>query len=272
MSIASPPGIESTRMSVASTIDGGTPGGDARDSRPPSLGTGGSSSDDGSSSTAGPVWMEDPSPLKRKSRAIGMWNRGSPSADRKPSADNLAQLQRSPPEVIAMFNGPKSVEKQMKALMDEGHLGEGSPEEIAAFLLQNDGKLELSRVGDYVGGGDDGPKLVLRAMLRTLDFADVPIDSALRKFIALVKLPGESQKIDRIITCFAERCVAQSMQPAARARPSPTPSLTHAPGTWSATRAASSRWITKTRRALSPSRSPCSTSTRTTTTSRSRRR
>ena len=36
----------------------------------------------------------------------------------------------------------------------------------------------------------------------------MPLDSALRKFIALIKLPGESQKIDRIITCFAERYCA----------------------------------------------------------------
>ena len=107
-----------------------------------------------------------------------------------------------------MFNGAKSAEKGFALLEASGFLGEGTADDKAAFLLDNDGKLELAKVGDYVGGGDDEHKEVLRIILQTFDFEGVPLDSALRMFIALIKLPGESQKIDRIISRFSERFVA----------------------------------------------------------------
>ena len=49
---------------------------------------------------------------------------------------------------------------------------------------------------------------MLGTILHTLKLENVSLDAALRKFISVIKLPGESQKIDRIITLFAERYVA----------------------------------------------------------------
>jgi hypothetical protein len=72
-------------------------------------------------------------------------------------------------------------------------------------LIANDGKLKLEYVGDYVGGEKEHHKETLAAILEVMDFSEVPLDSALRRFIALIKLPGESQKIDRILTIFATR-------------------------------------------------------------------
>ena len=47
------------------------------------------------------------------------------------------------------------------------------------------------------------PAQVCNALLQTLDFGGMPLDSALRRMIALIRLPGEAQKIDRIIEQFA---------------------------------------------------------------------
>lgn len=47
---------------------------------------------------------------------------------------------------------------------------------------------------------------VCAVLLSSLDFQAMPLDSALRRMISLVKLPGEAQKIDRIIE-QARRCL-----------------------------------------------------------------
>ena len=59
-----------------------------------------------------------------------------------------------------MFNSAKSAEKAFKALHAAGHLGEGAPTDISNFLLMNDGKLDLAKVGDYVGGSEEENKQV----------------------------------------------------------------------------------------------------------------
>ena len=186
-------------------------GGGSRDSM------GGSSSDDGSSIQdfvpCGPVWMEDPSILKRRSLALteagASASRMSMSSTSAPSAaaGGGKRPMRSPREAIVAFNVPKdkSAEKQFKAIMEMGHLGTGTPEDIAAFLIHNDGKLDPGKIADYLGGDRAENKEVLRLMLERCDFHDLELDVALRKLISFIKLPGEAQKIDRIVSQFAER-------------------------------------------------------------------
>ena len=45
-------------------------------------------------------------------------------------------------------------------------------------------------------------------MVETLQFAGLPLDSALRRMIALIKLPGEAQKIERVIAAFGTHYMA----------------------------------------------------------------
>ena len=68
-----------------------------------------------------------------------------------------------------MFNLAKSAHKGIKALMDAGHLGQGSADDIGQFFLKNNGKLDLAKVGDYVGGQEEAEKLVLRQLLETIE-------------------------------------------------------------------------------------------------------
>ena len=143
--------------------------------------------------------MEDSSARKRRaSVAVTHTGTGVPEDWSNRPTD------RSPREVIAMFNDAKSADKGIKAMVEAGYL-DGTPADTAHFLIANDGKLKLEYVGDYVGGEKEHHKETLAAILEVMDFSEVPLDSALRRFIALIKLPGESQKIDRILTIFATR-------------------------------------------------------------------
>jgi len=62
--------------------------------------------------------------------------------------------------------------------------------------------LSKEKVGDYLGDGD---RLQIRKHYMTLfDFTDFDLDIALRQFLVSFRLPGEAQKIDRILESFAE--------------------------------------------------------------------
>ena len=46
---------------------------------------------------------------------------------------------------------------------------------------------------------------VLAAFVKLHDFSDLILVQALRQFLWSFRLPGESQKIDRMMECFANR-------------------------------------------------------------------
>ena len=97
----------------------------------------------------------------------------------------------------------------MKTIVEMGHMGNGGPEDRRDLpRAKRRSKLDPAKIGDYLGGDKDDNKEVLRLMLERCDFKDLPLDSALRKMIAFIKLPGEAQKIDRIVSSFASRYMA----------------------------------------------------------------
>ena len=196
-------------------------GGDSTPGRAPADGRsiasrdsyGGSSSDD-SQLVGGHMWMEDPS-RKRWARVseaakAGSLRMSTGSANAHAAHGGGKRPLRSPRPAIVAFNIPKdrSVEKSVKEIVQMGHMGTGEAEDVAAFLEHNDGKLDPAKVADYLGGEKDANKEVLRLMLDRCDFSGLPLDTALRKMIALIKLPGEAQKIDRIVSQFANRYMA----------------------------------------------------------------
>ena len=86
---------------------------------------------------------------------------------------------------------------------------ENEPAAVAKFLLDTSG-LDKRSVGEYLGEGDDFNKQVLYAYVDSLDFANTTFDAALRKFLSYFWLPGEAQKIDRMMEKFAERYCSQN--------------------------------------------------------------
>jgi len=80
----------------------------------------------------------------------------------------------------------------------------GKPIEIANFLYIEP-NLNKVRVGDYLGEYKPLNLEVLKAFTECFDFANMDFDEALRHYLAKFRLPGEAQKIDRIMEAFAVR-------------------------------------------------------------------
>ena len=76
-------------------------------------------------------------------------------------------------------------------------------------MLETSG-LDKRSVGEYLGEGEEFNKQVLYTYVDMLDFAGLTFDAALRKFLSYFWLPGEAQKIDRMMEKFAERYCGQN--------------------------------------------------------------
>ncbi|WOG93287.1 hypothetical protein DCAR_0312568 [Daucus carota subsp. sativus] len=83
------------------------------------------------------------------------------------------------------------------------------PQSVACFFRFTNG-LDKNHVGDYLGSHDEFCIKVLQEFARTFDFEGMNLDIALRVFLETFKLPGESQKIQRVLEAFAERYYEQS--------------------------------------------------------------
>ncbi|KAJ7513781.1 hypothetical protein O6H91_23G014100 [Diphasiastrum complanatum] len=104
-------------------------------------------------------------------------------------------------EGIALFN--RKPQKGISFLVQAKKLGE-SPEEIAKFLKVTSG-LNKTMIGDYLGENEDQALKVMHAYVDSFNFQDLQFDEAIRAFLLGFRLPGEAQKIDRVMEKFAER-------------------------------------------------------------------
>ncbi|XP_031382231.1 brefeldin A-inhibited guanine nucleotide-exchange protein 1 isoform X1 [Punica granatum] len=102
---------------------------------------------------------------------------------------------------ITLFNRKPS--KGIDFLISAKKIG-GSPEDVAAFLKNTSG-LSETMIGDYLGDRDDFPLKVMHAYVDSFNFKGKDFGEAIRFFLRGFKLPGEAQKIDRIMEKFAER-------------------------------------------------------------------
>ncbi|KAI8827392.1 hypothetical protein BJ741DRAFT_540639, partial [Chytriomyces cf. hyalinus JEL632] len=75
---------------------------------------------------------------------------------------------------------------------------------IACFLKSTTG-LSKSGIGSYLGEGDAFCIRVMHLFVDLLDFEGLGFVSALRMFLQTFRLPGEAQKIDRLMEKFADR-------------------------------------------------------------------
>ncbi|CAA2991499.1 brefeldin A-inhibited guanine nucleotide-exchange 2 [Olea europaea subsp. europaea] len=104
-------------------------------------------------------------------------------------------------EGISLFN--RKPKKGIEFLINANKVGE-SPEEIAAFLKNASG-LNKTLIGDYLGEREDLSLGVMHAYVDSFEFHEMEFDEAIRVFLQGFRLPGEAQKIDRIMEKFAER-------------------------------------------------------------------
>ncbi|CAA6663381.1 unnamed protein product [Spirodela intermedia] len=104
-------------------------------------------------------------------------------------------------EGISLFN--QKPKKGIEFLIKSRKVGE-TPEEIAAFLKDASG-LNKTLIGDYLGEREELSLKVMHAYVDSFDFQGKEFDEAIRAFLQDFRLPGEAQKIDRIMEKFAER-------------------------------------------------------------------
>ncbi|XP_072951847.1 ARF guanine-nucleotide exchange factor GNL2 [Typha angustifolia] len=82
------------------------------------------------------------------------------------------------------------------------------PKSLAYFFRYTPG-LDKIKIGDFLGDPDEFNIQVLKEFTETFDFSGVILDTALRTFLETFRLPGESQKIQRILEAFSEKFYEQ---------------------------------------------------------------
>ncbi|XP_051904287.1 cytohesin-1a isoform X4 [Hippocampus zosterae] len=86
----------------------------------------------------------------------------------------------------------------------ENDLLKNTSDDIAQFLCKGEG-LNKTAIGDYLGERDEFNIQVLHAFVELHEFTDLNLVQALRQFLWSFRLPGEAQKIDRMMEAFAQR-------------------------------------------------------------------
>ncbi|TKR93853.1 hypothetical protein L596_008231 [Steinernema carpocapsae] len=102
---------------------------------------------------------------------------------------------------IELFS--RKPEEGIRFLQEKSILGT-SVTDIAKFIHEED-RLDKTVVGDYLGDGKDRNKEVMFAYVDMIDFHSIDFVKALRVFLDKFRLPGEAQKIDRLMEKFASR-------------------------------------------------------------------
>ena len=109
---------------------------------------------------------------------------------------------------MTLFN--KKPKKGIEFMIERGKIG-SSPAEIAAFLKSGVAAgLDKTMIGDYLGENAEDSLKVMHAYVDALDFTGMVFDDAIRHFLLDFRLPGEAQKIDRLMEKFAERFCLQT--------------------------------------------------------------
>ncbi|XP_022237745.1 cytohesin-1-like isoform X2 [Limulus polyphemus] len=93
--------------------------------------------------------------------------------------------------------------KGIEYLVEHGLL-QNTAENVSQFLYKGEG-LNKTAIGEYLGERNDFNMKVLDAFVELHDFTDLILVQALRQFLWSFRLPGEAQKIDRMMEKFAQR-------------------------------------------------------------------
>lgn len=102
---------------------------------------------------------------------------------------------------IQIFN--RKPKKGVQYLQEQRLLG-STPLEVAEWM-HSDERLDKTGLGDFLGDSDDFSKEVMYAYVDQMEFKDRDLVAALRYFLEGFRLPGEAQKIDRLMEKFASR-------------------------------------------------------------------
>uniref|UniRef100_H3D114 Cytohesin 4a n=1 Tax=Tetraodon nigroviridis TaxID=99883 RepID=H3D114_TETNG len=96
-----------------------------------------------------------------------------------------------------------SPKKGVQYLVENGLLDHRG-DSVAEFLYKEEG-LNKTAIGNFLGEKEELNLLTLKAFVGLHEFSDLNLVQALRQFLWSFRLPGEAQKIDRMMEAFATR-------------------------------------------------------------------
>ena len=127
--------------------------------------------------------------------------------------DRKQRIQEDIGKGILKFN--LSPKKGIAYLAGLGLL-EKTPRSVAAFLHQYKDRLDKTEIGNYLGTEKEAESgfcvKVLYEYVDCMDFTNMVFDSALRYFLSGFRLPGEAQKVDRLMQTFGNRYYLQNRE------------------------------------------------------------
>ncbi|EGC29497.1 hypothetical protein DICPUDRAFT_93138 [Dictyostelium purpureum] len=127
--------------------------------------------------------------------------------------DQLDQLTTKPqygivqpeePLRIAMRKFNKNPDTGIQFITEKNILDQTPYKDIVTFLYHVDG-LNKVKVGDYLGENNPFNINILQQFVELYNFYNKDFDESLREFLSKFRLPGEAQKIDRIMESFAKK-------------------------------------------------------------------
>ncbi|XP_012271827.1 brefeldin A-inhibited guanine nucleotide-exchange protein 2 isoform X2 [Orussus abietinus] len=154
------------------------------------------------SEPTGPT-LEPPLPRYGSAGSLSSANSSLVGNKEVPDSPEQYEVQKQQKEVweagIDIFNRKPS--KGVQYLQEQGLLG-NLAEDVARWL-HGDERLDKTAVGDFLG--DHNHNQVMYNYIDQMDFAERDLVTALRYFLEGFRLPGEAQKIDRLMEKFASR-------------------------------------------------------------------
>lgn len=129
-------------------------------------------------------------------------------ADTPLPEDDPEELEKVKQKKTALNNAVRAFnfkpKKGIKSLIKEGFIASSDPRDIAAFFSGNE-RIDKKSLGEFLGEGDEDNIKIMHAFVDNMDFSRTRFVDALRRFLQSFRLPGEAQKIDRLMLKFAER-------------------------------------------------------------------
>ncbi|KAK3023742.1 hypothetical protein RJ639_044407 [Escallonia herrerae] len=165
-------------------------------------------------------------------RSLGDWEKSRRESD-KQTKDRLllekevtggeSDATKGPEDPSSNFEKAKAHKSTMETAISEfnrqpgkgieylisNKLVEDTPVSVAQFL-RNTPSLDKAMVGDYLGQHEEFPLAVMHSYVDSMKFSEMKFGTAIREFLRGFRLPGEAQKIDRIMEKFAERYCADN--------------------------------------------------------------
>lgn len=113
--------------------------------------------------------------------------------------EETLKAKRASEQGILLFNSKPR--KGIAFLIDNNRL-QRDPVAVAQFLMRAE-RLDATMVGEYIGDNDAFCLSVMHAYTDLVEMTDMTFDNSLRLYLSGFRLPGEAQKIDRIMEKFS---------------------------------------------------------------------